>query len=158
MLTDSQPSNPDTLTADVPHEWTIGADVAAIEGLVDRIMAAVRSSRCAPGREDDVDLVLREALTNAVVHGSRGDRTARVAVSLCRRGADGLSIVVRDGGCGFDPTSVPSPVEASGLRVPHGRGIYLIQQLMDDVRFERGGAEVHMSVESRASRAAAATR
>ncbi|MGH7418698.1 MAG: superoxide dismutase family protein, partial [Candidatus Rokuibacteriota bacterium] len=26
----------------------------------------------------------------------------------------------------------------------HGRGLYLIKQLMDDVRFERGGSEIHM--------------
>ena len=56
----------------------------------------------------------------------------------------GLLIVVRDPGPGFDPTSIPSPVNGHNVLRHSGRGIYLISQLMDEVSFERGGSEIRM--------------
>jgi serine/threonine-protein kinase RsbW len=55
-----------------------------------------------------------------------------------------MLIVVRDPGEGFNPQSVPSPVMGQNVFSEHGRGIFLINQLMDEVRFERGGTEIHM--------------
>jgi serine/threonine-protein kinase RsbW len=55
-----------------------------------------------------------------------------------------MLIIVRDPGEGFDPSSVPSPVIGQNVFSTHGRGIYLINQLMDEVRYERGGTEIHM--------------
>ena len=56
----------------------------------------------------------------------------------------GMLIVVRDPGSGFDPAEVPSPVVGERLFADHGRGIYLINHLMDEVRYERGGTEIWM--------------
>jgi serine/threonine-protein kinase RsbW len=53
-------------------------------------------------------------------------------------------IVVRDPGRGFDPAALPSPVEGQNIFSTHGRGIYLINQLMDEVHFEKGGTEIRM--------------
>jgi len=56
----------------------------------------------------------------------------------------GMLIVVRDPGPGFDPAQIPTPVAGEQLFSHHGRGIYLISQLMDDVQFGRGGTEIRM--------------
>ncbi|MGH9367294.1 MAG: ATP-binding protein [Thermoanaerobaculia bacterium] len=55
-----------------------------------------------------------------------------------------LLIVVCDPGPGFDPTKLPTPILGRTIFSTGGRGIYLINQLMDEVRFERGGTEIHM--------------
>jgi anti-sigma regulatory factor (Ser/Thr protein kinase) len=55
-----------------------------------------------------------------------------------------MLIVVRDPGPGFDPDQIPSPIQGQNLYSTGGRGIYLINQLMDEVRFEKGGTEIHM--------------
>jgi len=55
-----------------------------------------------------------------------------------------MLLVVRDPGRGFDPKELPSPVRGENVFSTHGRGIYLINQLMDEVRFEKGGTEIHM--------------
>jgi anti-sigma regulatory factor (Ser/Thr protein kinase) len=39
---------------------------------------------------------------------------------------------------------VPDPLVGENLHSTHGRGIYLINQLMDQVTFERNGAEIRM--------------
>ena len=44
-------------------------------------------------------------------------------------------IVVRDPGPGFDLALVPSPTVGPNVYRHHGRGIYLINQLMDEVSF-----------------------
>jgi len=51
---------------------------------------------------------------------------------------------VRDPGNGFDPSTVPCPTDEQNVFSEHGRGIYLINQLMDEVRYEQGGTELHM--------------
>jgi anti-sigma regulatory factor (Ser/Thr protein kinase) len=55
-----------------------------------------------------------------------------------------LLIVVRDPGPGFDVTAVPNPLEGSGLTKASGRGVFLINQFMDEVQYEDEGREVRM--------------
>jgi serine/threonine-protein kinase RsbW len=56
----------------------------------------------------------------------------------------GMLIVVRDPGIGFDPAEIADPCQGENIYSSHGRGIYLINQLMDDVQFHKNGTEIHM--------------
>lgn len=127
-------------------EMTLKADHAAAEALIDRIMDTVTEMGCAAGKEWDIRLALEEALLNAIEHGCGGDSTKEVQCSVACDHERGMLIVVRDPGPGFDPASVPSPIVGQNLYASRGRGIYLINQLVDHVRFERGGTEIHMRV------------
>ena len=49
-----------------------------------------------------------------------------------------ISIAVRDEGPGFDINKVTDPTAPENIGSTHGRGIYLMKELMDDVRFEKG--------------------
>ena len=57
---------------------------------------------------------------------------------------DGMIIVVRDPGSGFDPAAIPTPTVGQNIYSNHGRGIFLINQLMDEVKFLKNGTEIHM--------------
>jgi anti-sigma regulatory factor (Ser/Thr protein kinase) len=83
---------------------------------------------------DDILLVLDEAVSNAIRHGSRGGSPVEVAVRVDHGWID---IRVRD--CG--PTSVlPSlPATAPHSLATGGRGLWLIKQLVDEVRLRRAG-------------------
>lgn len=122
----------------------LAADLNAITQVVEEIMRAVGEMGCANGHEFEIETALREALANAIKHGSGNDRSKAVRCSVACDPARGMLIVVRDSGPGFDPDSLPSPVLGHNVYATHGRGIYLINQLMDEVRFERGGTEIHM--------------
>jgi serine/threonine-protein kinase RsbW len=111
-------------------------------------MEVVRETQCAAGTEFEIETALREALANAVVHGCRNDPSKVVECALSCSQSGELIIVVRDPGPGFDPASVPNPVTGENVYSTHGRGVYLITQMMDDVRFERGGSEIHMQKSS----------
>ena len=127
-------------------ESTIPADVKEISPVAEGVMAIVKQMGCAEGREFEVETALREALANAIIHGANGDPRKRVQFCVSCDESRGMLIVVRDPGPGFDPASVPTPVIGQELFSTHGRGIYLINQLVDEVRFEKGGTEIHMLV------------
>ena len=107
-------------------------------------MNVVREVKCAPGSEDDIELALTEALANAVVHGAKSDPSKVIECDVACDEQRGMLIVVRDPGPGFDPAKVVDPCHGENLYSNHGRGIYLINQLMDEVKFERNGTEIHM--------------
>ena len=125
-------------------DLTLSGEVKSISPVVDDVMGIVRQMGCATGRELEVETALREALANAIRHGCAGDATKSVQCSVSCDRERGMLIVVRDPGPGFDPSQIPSPITGQHLFSSHGRGIYLINQLMDEVRFERGGTEIHM--------------
>ena len=129
-----------TLKLDV----TLPAQRDAVDPVVQQIMAEVRKTHCVSGKEDDIELALSEALANAVVHGCQCDPSKTVECCLVGDGKRGLVIVVRDPGPGFDPAVVPPPTAAENIYSDHGRGIYLINQLMDEVQFHKNGTEIHM--------------
>jgi serine/threonine-protein kinase RsbW len=125
-------------------EAWIPSEIKAISPLVDRLMRLIEGSHCVCGEESCVELALAEALSNAVVHGNRMDRQKLVQI-LCRCELEkGISVVVEDQGQGFDPNTVPDPTAAENIDNDHGRGIWLMKCMMDEVSFERGGTEVRM--------------
>lgn len=134
---------------------TISADPNSINGVVDGVMQIAKEMKCAEGNEFQIDLALREALANAIVHGCDNDPTKKVECCVvCNENSD-IMIVVRDPGQGFKAAEVPNPLASENLHASHGRGIYLINQLMDEVSFERNGAEIRMRKSSAPELAAA---
>jgi serine/threonine-protein kinase RsbW len=127
--------------------------VAVVAPFVDQLMRFILNFRMADGSEIDIEMALHEALVNAVVHGNGENSCKRVYVT-CRCYLDGeVSITVRDQGKGFDSSSLLNPTFRENLLLTHGRGIYLMKTLMDEVSFEEGGAVVMMRKNSNASSA-----
>lgn len=123
---------------------SLPSKVAAISPFNDQLMRFILKFRSADGTETDIELALLEALTNAVIHGNSENSSKRVYV-ICRCYMDGeVSIMVRDEGTGFDSSAVLDPTFRENLLFTHGRGIYLMKTLMDEVSFEEGGSVVRM--------------
>jgi serine/threonine-protein kinase RsbW len=118
--------------------------VGAISPFADQLMRFILKFRSADGTEADIEMALHEALANAVIHGNRENFCKRIYVE-CRCYMDGeVSITVRDEGKGFDSSTVLDPTVLENLMFTHGRGIYLMKTLMDEVSFEEGGSVVRM--------------
>ena len=124
----------------------IPADQTAISPAVDGIMEKVRSLECARGKEFEIETALREALANAIKHGCNNDPTKQVQCCVACELNGSMLIIVRDPGEGFDPLAIPDCTMGENLYENHGRGIYLINELMDEVKVERNGSgtEIHM--------------
>jgi len=122
----------------------IAADTDAIALFTDQVMDLLREQDTAGGKEFEIEMALREALANAVLHGCKSDPDKRVECTLACEDTGGILIIVRDPGKGFDPLNVQSPLVAENILADHGRGIFLMNMLMDEVRWERGGTEIHL--------------
>ena len=125
-------------------KMVVQPDISAIAPTVDRIMEAVREMECARAKYFEIELALREALANAIIHGCKETEDAVVEVCAACDRDRGILIVVRDPGPGFDPTQIPSPVVGQNIFSSGGRGVFLISELMDEVHFKKGGTEIHM--------------
>jgi len=125
-------------------EVTLPADVGAISPVVAWVLRLVGELENAEGKEFEIEMALREALANAILHGCLGDPSKKVEITVTGDREEGIMIVVRDPGTGFDPASIPSPDDDSNLHSEHGRGIFLISKLMDEVTHERNGTVIRM--------------
>lgn len=124
----------------------IPSTLDALDSLLEEATAVVKEMCCVPEEIGDVELALQEALANAILHGNQSDSNKKVVVACfceCEAGG-GLLLVVRDEGAGFDPSEVPDPTRAQAIYSGHGRGIFLMRQFLDEVRFRNGGREVEL--------------
>jgi serine/threonine-protein kinase RsbW len=123
---------------------TLAADRKAVDPVVQEVMAVVREMEGVNGKVDAIELALQEALANAVIHGAKEDPTKTVECLVSNDKERGILIVVRDPGTGFTPGAIPNCVVGENVYSNHGRGIFLINQLMDKVEFRKNGTEIHM--------------
>lgn len=123
---------------------TLAASRESVGPVVEQVMDAIRSVKCVDGKADAIELSLQEALANAVVHGAKEDPNKIVECLVACDDERGVLIIVRDPGLGFDPAAIPTCTLGENLFSDHGRGIFLINQLMDEVKFHKNGTEIHM--------------
>jgi len=93
-----------------------------------------------------IDMALREAVTNALVHGNKRDQSKTITV-IFTSSPGALEIELSDQGNGFDPGSVPDPTLGENVLKTSGRGIVFMRTFMDDVSWSRtaeGGTIVRL--------------
>ena len=93
-----------------------------------------------------VDMAVREAVTNAVLHGNKLNEAKVVDLKL-KNSADAFEIIVHDQGQGFNPNDVPDPTKEENILKTSGRGIFFMRNFMDTVEWSadpKGGTTVRM--------------
>jgi serine phosphatase RsbU (regulator of sigma subunit)/anti-sigma regulatory factor (Ser/Thr protein kinase) len=104
-----------------------------------QVHAAIEELGRRHGLDEDfvssVMIAVIEAGTNAVQHGNVFSDAKSVQFELTVTPAE-IAVQVDDYGEGFDPTRVADPTEGEHLLDPHGRGLFLMRSLMDEVAFE----------------------
>ncbi len=93
-----------------------------------------------------VDMAVREAVTNAVLHGNKLDEAKVVDLKLSNS-LEAFEIIVHDQGRGFDPREIPDPTKEENLLKTSGRGIFFMRNFMDTVDWSadpKGGTTVRM--------------
>src|SRR5246127_2313931 len=117
----------------------IPSEISKISPLVERLMRLLEGSHCITGEEPAVELALREALSNAVVHGNRLNTHKLVHVRCRCKVGEGISLMVSDQGQGFDAHAIPDPLAVENLEAERGRDIHLMKLAMDEVSFGQRG-------------------
>ena len=124
---------------------TIPADPSAIPLVTDGVTHVLQEKGWPESDVMAVELALQEAVANAIRHGCQGDPSQQLQCSVSIGESGEVVITVRDQGAGFDPSKVANPLDPANLLKSSGRGIFLINGLMDEVRFTDGGRELQMT-------------
>jgi serine/threonine-protein kinase RsbW len=118
---------------------------------IDEAAAAVSEFLSRAGVSEDaafgIDMAVREAVTNAVVHGNKLDETKFIELSL-RTLSGAVEITVHDQGSGFNPNDIPDPTREENILKTSGRGIFFMRNFMDEVDWSinpKGGTTARMS-------------
>jgi serine/threonine-protein kinase RsbW len=82
-------------------------------------------------------IAVSEALINCIVHGNKEDKNKFVTVKI-ENLKDALKIYIQDKGSGFDFCDIPDPTDISNLYKEHGRGIFIIKSLVDNLECKSG--------------------
>ena len=112
--------------------------------------ALARISGLAPARIEDLKTAVAEACINAMQHGNKWRPEARVVVHMNLSG-DRFIISVTDQGDGVsDVPEYPGIVKIIEEKAsPRGLGVFMIQRLVDEVRFNQtadGGHKMIMEI------------
>jgi len=138
------------VTLDVTSETTelkFPSRIEAVGEAADAVSEFMRSIGVGEDVAFGVDMAVREAITNAVVHGNKLDAGKDVQLRL-RTTPEGFEITVHDQGTGFDPNNVPDPTKDENILKTSGRGIFFMRNFMDEVSWskgENGGTNVRMT-------------
>jgi len=129
-----------------PNRIEIPSTLDFLPGVDEFIEKTLKKLKMKKDQIADVAISVSEAVTNAVVHGNKNDITKKVKVSVKTNPA-GVEITVEDEGRGFDPSSIASCLEDENLLKHAGRGILILNSLMDKVEIICGpdhGTKVKM--------------
>jgi serine/threonine-protein kinase RsbW len=88
--------------------------------------------------DDDIDSIaisITEIISNAILHGNKGDKNKKVDISF-QLESDAIIISVKDEGPGFDINNIDNPIEPQNLLKDSGRGVFIVKALMDKIEFE----------------------
>lgn len=116
-------------------------NISRIDGLVQRI---VQDFRISPNRYGDILVSLTEAVNNAIIHGNRRDTSKKVKIDYRRVQQNRLAILVSDQGTGFDPGKVSDPTCPDNINRCGGRGVFLMRELCDTVKYHNNGSTIEM--------------
>ncbi|MBD3639047.1 MAG: ATP-binding protein [Crocinitomicaceae bacterium] len=126
------------------HSIEIGSDLSNIpevESLIDRVCEDLSLNEDYYG---NILIAVTEAVNNAIIHGNRSEESKRVKVEATNNNG-AVVFSVEDQGEGFDFENLPDPTAPENIEKPDGRGIFLMKNLSDDVKFELNGSKVSIT-------------
>ena len=91
----------------------------------------------------DIRLSVEEAIKNAIIHGNKNNGKLPVFISYSLEG-NKFHVEVEDRGNGFNPANIPDPTLDDNLLRAGGRGVFLIERLMDEVKYNDRGNKLFM--------------
>ena len=125
------------------REFVITGNLAGLAPARDAIMEFIHQQCADEQVEIDIFLTLQEALANAILHGCHDD-AGKVVHCTVDVSPSAFEFTIRDPGEGFDPGSATESTEDGTNLTQHGRGIFLMRSLMDEVTYRHNGTELNL--------------
>ena len=124
-------------------EFELPSDLSLMNGVLHYLIERAAGLGLIQPERSNLFIALDEAFVNAVKHGNKSDpkKLVRITADLSAREA---RFQVEDEGEGFDPKSIPDPLDPANLFKTSGRGVLLIHNIMDEVSYNERGNRLTM--------------
>lgn len=115
-------------------------NICVVEQLIDDINRKFNLDKDIYG---NILIAVLEAVTNSVIHGNKRNPDKKVNLQFDATDTE-FQFIIEDEGPGFNYENVPDPTKPINVEKPHGRGIFLMIKLSDDITFENKGRRVKL--------------
>jgi len=123
--------------------FTMPSELRHLDGVLEYLNERMLRLGLVTHDDSEVLIALDEAIVNAIKHGNKCDSRKAVHI-VAEFNADGVRFTIADEGAGFELSSVPDPTQPCRLLEPTGRGLLLINHIMDEVCFNQRGNQLEM--------------
>ncbi len=122
----------------------IPSDTKYIRSISCEVEKFLRSKKIDESDIFDIRLCIEEALKNAIIHGNKLNKEFYVFISYALKGNE-FVVEIEDEGVGYAPAEVPDPTKEENLLGSGGRGVLLINKLMDQIKHNEKGNKIIMT-------------
>lgn len=125
------------------HLFKIESNPKEIPPVLEKILGLLKQENISSEILHDIKLATEEAIINAIKHGNRFRENLPVIINF-EYSKDRISISVEDRGMGYDYGKIPDPTLDENITRGHGRGVFLIRKIMDEVSLNKIGNRIEM--------------
>lgn len=131
-------------------EFEFPSALSLMHSILDYLMKRVEKVGVVKIENSNLFIALDEAFVNAVKHGNKYDanKIVRIAAEVSAKEA---RFTIEDEGDGFDIESIPDPRNPENLFKSSGRGVLIIHNVMDEVKYNERGNRLEMVKKSELS-------
>lgn len=116
-------------------------NICRVEKFVEQ---ACKDKNISPEKYGNILISLTEAVTNAILHGNNADESKSVEIRLEER-KQTMAFYIKDEGQGFDYRDIPDPTKQENILRLGGRGVFLMRELSDKLKFHDNGRVVEIN-------------
>jgi anti-sigma regulatory factor (Ser/Thr protein kinase)/ActR/RegA family two-component response regulator len=132
----------------LPHvhekiDFELPSDLSLMNGVLHYLIERVSKLGLIKPERSNLFVALDEAFVNAVKHGNRNDPSKMVRITA-ELSAKEARFTVEDEGNGFNLQEIPDPCDPANLFKSSGRGVLLIYNIMDEVKYNARGNQLTM--------------
>ncbi len=130
-------------------EFEVPSQISLMHSILDYLMKRVEKSGIVNLENSNLFIALDEAFVNAVKHGNKYDATKLVRITAEVSTVE-ARFTIEDEGEGFNVAEIPDPTDTENLFKTSGRGVLIIHNVMDEVRYNERGNRLEMVKKSQA--------
>jgi len=127
----------DTINIQIP---SLTENLRIVESFIDNVKEKFNLNDDIYG---NIMISVTESVNNAIHHGNGHDKSKNVSITLYLN-ENQIRFSVQDQGEGFDFNNLPDPTAPDNLEKTGGRGIFIMKNLADEIRFNNEGREVEL--------------
>ncbi len=127
----------DTINIQIP---SLTENLRIVESFIDNVKEKFNLNDDIYG---NIMISVTESVNNAIHHGNGQDKSKNVSITL-NLNDNQVAFLIQDQGEGFDFNNLPDPTAPGNLEKVGGRGIFIMKNLADEVRFNNEGREVEL--------------